>query len=227
MLPERGVVSGEPRSFAGIEASAAEHPGQGIGQQAEDAADELVGRRVGGLYGKLAGQVGEELVRRKTPLIEDLFQRRAAHVADGLEGVGEQVFHLAGGVRRRGDVGQRRPRDAVVPAAGGFQLLQLQPLLDVFFGNADVLAEIVGLRFQQLVVVCLLQPKLSGLLVQVPVKLGSGLRVLDLRFLFLGGSVFVDLGGDSSLRHAEGKQLAGKVVRLPVQLHLVDGPPVP
>ena len=106
VLPERGVVSGEPRSFAGIEASAAEHPGQGIGQQAEDAADELVGRRVGGLYGKLAGQVGEELIRRKTPLIEDLFQRRAAHVADGLEGVGEQVFHLAGGVRRRGDVGQ-------------------------------------------------------------------------------------------------------------------------
>ena len=81
--------------------------------------------------------------------------------------------------------------------------MQLQPLLDVFFGNADVLAEIVGLRFQQLVVVCLRQPKLSGLLVQVPVKLGSGLRVLDLRFLFLGGSVFVDLGGDGFLRDAE------------------------
>ena len=105
--------------------------------------------------------------------------------------------------------------------------MQLQPLLDVFFGNADVLAEIVGLRFQQLVVVCLRQPKLSGLLVQVPVKLGSGLRVLDLRFFFLGGGIFVDLGGDGFLRHAEGEQLAGDPVSLPVQLHLVDGPPVP
>ena len=47
----------------GIADPAAEQSRDGIGQQAENAADELVGRRVGGLYGKLAGRRSDYTAR--------------------------------------------------------------------------------------------------------------------------------------------------------------------
>ena len=51
VLPERGVVSGEPRSFAGIELPPLNIPDRELVSRLRMPPDELVGRRVGGLYG--------------------------------------------------------------------------------------------------------------------------------------------------------------------------------